>query len=230
MIGVFDSGVGGFNSVSYLKWAFPKMDIAYLADRKNAPYGTKSEDELVCLVGRCIDRLSSFGAERVLIACCTASTVWDRLTSEQRQISTPIIPCVESAFLGDEKTILVIATERTVASGEFDRVIRKRCNNARIVEVPMQSLVLAVENGARISDMPRETRREINEIRGLANIYNPDALVLGCTHFSSVAELIADAAPMARIVNPARIGAHAMVREIVNRGIITRGSGKLIYM
>ena len=230
MIGVFDSGVGGFNSVPYLQRAFPLIDIAYLADRKNAPYGTKSEDELVDLVGRCIDRLSSFGAERVLVACCTASTVWDRLTSGQRQISMPIIPCVEGAFLGDEKTILVIATERTVASGEFERVIRKRCNNAHIVEVPMQGLVRAVENGARISDMVGETQRDIGEIRRLTELYNPDALVLGCTHFASVAELIANVAPMARIVNPACIGANALVGEIINQGINTREQGRLIYM
>lgn len=230
VIGVFDSGVGGFNSVPYLQRAFPLIDIAYLADRKNAPYGTKSEDELVYLVGRCIDRLSSFGAERVLIACCTASTVWDRLTPEQRQISMPIIPCVESAFSGYEKSVLVIATERTVASGEFERVIRKRCNNARIVQVPMQGLVKAVENGARISDMVGETQREIGEIRRLAELYNPDALVLGCTHFSSVAELIANAAPMARIVNPACIGANAMVEEIIKQRINTRELGRLIYM
>lgn len=230
MIGVFDSGVGGFNSVPYLRAAFPRTDIAYLADRQNAPYGTKSEEELVHLVGRCIDRLSSLGAEKILIACCTASTVWDRLTSEQRKKSMPIIPSVEKAFSGDENTVLVIATERTVASGEFERVIRKRCSLARIVQVPMQGLVQSVENGARLSDMVGETREEIDEIRRLAGLYNPDALVLGCTHFSSVRELIADAAPMARIVNPAYIGAKALIGEIVDRGINTQEQGRFIYM
>ena len=230
MIGVFDSGVGGFNSVPYLRAAFPRADIAYLADMQNAPYGTKCEGELIELVGRCIDRLASFGAEKILIACCTASTVWNRLTPSQRKISAPISPSVTKAFSGDERTVLVIATERTVASGEFKRVIRKRCALARIVQVPMQGLVQSVENGARLSDMVGETREEIDEIRRLAGLYNPDALVLGCTHFSSVAALVADAAPMARIVNPARIGANALIEEITNKGINTREQGRIVYM
>ena len=123
MIGVFDSGVGGFNAFIHLRRRFPLADIAYLADRKNAPYGTKSEVELVGLVGICIDRLRSYGAEKVLIACCTASTVWGRLSESQREASVPIVSCVESAFSGKEKNVLVIATERTVASGEFGRII-----------------------------------------------------------------------------------------------------------
>lgn len=230
MIGVFDSGVGGFNAFTHLRRRFPLADIAYLADRKNAPYGTKSEVELVSLVGRCIDRLRSCGAEKVLIACCTASTVWDRLSEGQREASVPIISCVESLFLGKEKNVLVIATERTVASGEFGRIIKKKCPLAHVVEVPMQNLVRVVEDGVRLGEMALVTRFEIDKIRALADLYCPDTLVLGCTHFSSVRDLIADAAPMARIVNPAFIGAEAMAEEIELLGINTKEQGRIIYM
>ena len=230
MIGVFDSGVGGFNSIPALRKKLPRVDIVYLADRKNAPYGTKNEDELLCLVNDCIDSLVSYGAERILMACCTASTVWHRLEETKRDISVPIIRYAADALSGDEKTVLVIATERTVADGAFGGVVKKKCPNARAIQVPMQSLVVAVENGARDGDIKEATKGEIETIRRLAEEHRPDALVLGCTHFSSVADLIKDAAPMVRIINPAQLGAMAMANDVTRLGINTREQGRLIYM
>lgn len=230
MIGVFDSGVGGFNSIPTLRKKLPRVDIVYHADRKNAPYGTKNEDELLCLVNDCVDRLVSCGAERILMACCTASTVWHRLEDTKRDISVPIIRYAADALSGDEKTVLVIATERTVADGAFGEVIKKKCSNARAIQVPMQSLVVAVENGARVGDIKEATKSEIEAIRRLAEEHRPDALVLGCTHFSSVAELIKDAAPIAKIINPAQLGATAMANDVTRLGINTQEQGRLIYM
>jgi glutamate racemase len=206
------------------------VDIVYLADRKNAPYGTKNEYDLLHLVEDCIDRLASYGAQRILMACCTASTAWERLTEEKRSISVPIIRYAADALSGDEKTVLVIATERTVADGAFREAVKKKCPNAHIVQVPMQSLVLAVENGARGGNMEKATRCEIETIRHLAEEHRPDALILGCTHFSSVAELIKDAVPSMRLVNPAHLGAMAMVNDVARLGINTRERGKIIYM
>lgn len=229
MIGVFDSGVGGFNSIPPLRERLREADIVYLADRENAPYGTKSEGELVALAEDCIDRLKAFGAERILMACCTASTVWHRMAESRRRITVPIIEYASEGLRGDEKTVLVIATERTVADGAFIKVIKKKCPSADAVQVAMQSLVLAVEKGTRWGNIKDATREEIEVIRHLAEEHHPDALILGCTHFSSVAELIQNAAPMARIVNPAYLGACAMARDAIRFGINVRERGRLIY-
>ena len=230
MIGVFDSGVGGFNSVPYLRRGLPQADIVYLADRKNAPYGIKCEDELVYLVERCIGRLASFGAQKILIACCTASTVWDKIADAERRISLPIIDYTKQSLSGEERSVLVIATERTVKSGAFGRVVRQKCPFAHIYEAPMQGLVSAVEAGAKEGDMVKATAGEIEKIKTLADRYNADSLILGCTHFSSVAELIGAALPRIKIINPARLGAEAFVREVTEIGIDIRERGRLIYI
>lgn len=230
MIGVFDSGVGGFNSIPALRKKLPRADIVYLADRKNAPYGTKSEDEVLVFAEGCIDRLMSYGAERILMACCTASTVWHKMDESRRNVAVPIIQYAENGLRGDERRVLVIATERTVADGAFVKAIKKKCPSADAVQVPKQSLVLAVEKGARDGNMKDATQEEVEEIRRLAEEYRPDALILGCTHFSSVAELIGNAAPMARIVNPAHLGAYAISRDVIRLGINVRECGRLIYM
>ncbi len=230
MIGVFDSGVGGFNSLPALRERLPLVDIVYLADRENAPYGTKTKGELIALVSGGIERLLLRGAERVLLACCTASTVWDKLDMLHKSHSVPIIGYTEGAITGDENTVLVIATERTVADGAFGRVIKKKSPTTAVIEVAMQSLVLAVERGAREGKLPEVTAPEIEKIRRLALEYRPDALVLGCTHFSSVAGLIGETLPHVRIINPAELGAKALAGELLLSGINVRESGKIIYM
>ena len=230
MIGVFDSGVGGFNSLSAIKSALPLVDIIYLADRENAPYGTKKKRELISLVSKGIDRLLCRGAGRVLLACCTASTVWSELDPFYKLRSMPIIGCAEKDVVGDEKTILVIATERTVKDGAFGRVIKNKSPETTVIEIPMQSLVLAVENGAKAGDLRKATYLEIEKIKELASEYNPDALVLGCTHFSSAAGLIGEALPGVKIINTAYLGGAAMAEELLASGIKVRERGKLIYM
>ena len=230
MIGVLDSGVGGFNSLPAIRRALPLVDIVYLADRRNAPYGIRGRGELITIVSEGIDRLLQRGAERVLLACCTASTVWSELDSAYKAKSMPIIGCVEKAVFGNEETILVIATERTVKDGAFGRVIKKESPDTDIVEIAMQSLVLAVEKGAKEGNLRKATYTEIERIKELFRKLCPDAIVLGCTHFSSVAGLICEAIPDVRIINTANLGGEAMANELLASGLNVRESGKIIYM
>ena len=75
MVGLFDSGSGGLNTIRYIKEHAPDVDLVYLIDRKRAPYGIKTQEELTAITNENINTLCDMGAERVLIACCTASTV-----------------------------------------------------------------------------------------------------------------------------------------------------------
>ncbi len=99
MIGVFDSGAGGLFALAELRSLSPSADIVCFADRKNAPYGTKKKDELISLVTSGIDTLLAEGCSEVLMACCTASTVWELLPMRQRAVSVPIIvPTAEESL------------------------------------------------------------------------------------------------------------------------------------
>ena len=92
MIGIFDSGAGGITVARELRRLVPLSDLCFFADRKNAPYGTKSEKELIPLVKRDAEILYDMGAERIIMACCTASTVHEdrkstRLNSSHKSLS-----------------------------------------------------------------------------------------------------------------------------------------------
>ena len=224
MIGVFDSGVGGICAYNYLRGALPTKDIIYLADRKNAPYGTKTEDEILFLAKNNIRILSNLGCEAILIACCSASTVYPRLTEGEREISLPIIsPSARLAAEGSRK-ITVIATSHTARSGAFRREIA-RFSNASVTELAEQELVTLVEKGNRDGHLSPECMIYLRSMAERIRASEADSLILGCTHFSHLEREIGRLMPGVRIISPARVGAEELIKKINNH----RENGKIIY-
>ena len=207
MIGIFDSGVGGFCALREIRRLLPREDIVYLADRKNAPYGTKSEDEIICLTKADIKRLCAYGVKKILIACCTASSLHDLLPRELQNISIPIITPT-ARLCRDSSSVLVIATEHTVRSGAFSKEI-KRFSDANVREIPMQPLVSLIEWG-------RDTKCATDEIVEMCE--GCDTLILGCTHFSHLYDDLRARLPKVKILSPAHIGANEVRKIKISRG------------
>ena len=225
MIGVFDSGVGGICAFREVRRLLPREDIIYLADRKNAPYGTKTKDEIISLTGANIKRLRAMGCERVLIACCTASTVYEELDSEEIKIAMPIIaPAVKLAVEGGRR-IAVIATEHTAKCGSFGRETKK-ISDCTVYEFAEQNLVRLVEGGCRDGRINAECATELSRICDEVRLADADTLILGCTHFSHLERELARRLPDVRIISPAREGARELVRTIKMRH---RERGRTIY-
>ena len=229
MIGVFDSGVGGLAAYKELRRLLPFEDLIYLADRKNAPYGTKARDEIANLVTADIERLVELGADKILIACCTASTIHSNLSSKHREISTPIIPYAAEAVSTDR--VCVIATEATVKSHLFKSEILNRIPTASVKEIATQELVALVEHPARYSSSDRRTLLDITAQR--ISEVAPRELILGCTHFSHIGNDLAERLPSVRIIDTARIAARRMAEDIKKEKgsprAHSRGRGRNIY-
>lgn len=224
MIGIFDSGVGGLCAFLELRRILPREEMIYLSDRRNAPYGTKTKDELIALTRKDIKRLADMGADKILIACCTASTLWNELDDGEKEITVPIIaPAARIAALG--KRVLVIATEHTVSTGAFGREIRLACPECEVFEMARQRLVGLIESGCRDGRVGRECLAELDEISGFAREFHADTLVLGCTHFSHLEGTLGDRLPGVRIVSPAREGAREIAKTSGGGGC----RGKIIY-
>jgi glutamate racemase len=227
LTGIFDSGVGGLAAYFELRRLLPREDIIYLADRKNAPYGTKTKDELIALTKKDIKRLCDMGARQVLIACCTASTVYSELSEWERKIATPIIsPASRVAAEGER--IAVIATEHTVRSGAFGREIRKFSQASEVFERAEQALVAMVESGSRDGRISDECEGEIRQIAEWVTDIRADTLVLGCTHFSHLESTLREMLPCVKIVSPAREGARAIKKKITVQH--ATGNGREIYI
>lgn len=225
MIGVFDSGVGGICAFRRVRELMPREDMIYLADRKNAPYGTKSEDEIRALTERNIKLLRGLGAEVVLIACCTASSLHHTLCREAREISIPIIAPAAALAAKVGKKIAVIATNHTATSGAFSREIG-RLSDAIVFEMSEQPLVALVEKGSRDGRVTEECREYLRGLRDRISATGADTLILGCTHFSHLEKEIGGLLPRVKIISPARVGAEETVRKINAH----RESGRVTYI
>jgi glutamate racemase len=215
MIGVFDSGVGGLCALKELRHILPREELVYLADRKNAPYGTKCRDELIRLCEADIARLIAFGAERVLIACCTASTVYPYLKEEYRRISTPIISPA-AAVAAKLSRVAVIGTEATVRSGAFGVEIG-RLGNTRVYEFAHQELVECVESGCRDGRTDEKCRSCLREVARQVESCGAEGLILGCTHFSHLSGELSRLLPDVRLISPATEGARALCASIYRK-------------
>ena len=205
-------------------------DVIYLADTKNAPYGTKAREELICLAEQSITRLIDCGCEHVLIACCTASTVYDALNAQARAISTPIIApaAFSAARVTKNGKIGVIATESTVRSGEFEKQIKQALPVCRVTSVAAQSLVSMVEGGGRDGSLTAAQRETLRGILSPLIGQNIDTLILGCTHFSHLENEIRAYARDVRLVLPSREGVAEMIRRFGTE--ILAGGGTTVYI
>ena len=214
MLGLFDSGMGGLNTVRYLKLSGDDCNLIYLIDRNNAPYGIKSEKELVEITKNNIKTLTGMGAKRVLIACCTASTVHSLLPREERLASIPIIDAVakEAKRRSSGGRIGVIATERTISSHAF----RDALEGYFVKELSLSRLVTLIDGG--LSD---HTATE-NDVKALEDMLSPilseniDTLILGCTHFPALILTIGkilEKYSETEIVDSARVGADILKQQ-----------------
>lgn len=226
MIGIFDSGVGGICAYNRVRELLPYEDIVYLADRRNAPYGTKSEDEIKRLTERNIKTLRSVGAEEILIACCSASSVYHLLDEGDREIATPIIrPAAEIAAKCGRR-IAVIATRHTARTGAFRREIA-RLGDREVYEMAEQELVALVEGGNRDRHINKKCRDYLRDMADRIRRTDADCLILGCTHFSHLAWEIGRLLPRVKIISPAKVGAEEIVRKIMSRD---RENGRITYI
>jgi glutamate racemase len=212
MIGVFDSGVGGLTVLGAIRSALPSADICFLADRKNAPYGTKSEPELLAATKGAISKLQKRGAGKILMACCTASTVYRLLSPEERRICIPIInpTARRAAEITKCRRIGVIATERTVKSHAFKNELREILPDAEVTEIPAQCLVSLAEECDSAAYASTKAINEIEKILSPIKEICPDTLILGCTHFPIFKQIISDRLPDTAIVSCSQEGARAL--------------------
>ena len=229
MTGIFDSGVGGFASYNEIRRLLPCEDILYLADREGAPYGTKNKETLIPLIRRDILRLKERGAQRILIACCTASALWQFLTDEEKEISFPIIsPSAElSASLGER--ITVIATDYTARCGAFSEEIKRFNPRACVTEISAQGLVSLVECGARDGALGVASEEAVERVCRAVGQSSPDVLILGCTHFSHLEGEIGKRLPKTKLVTPAVVGAREFVKKIKKEKSVSE-HGFTLYM
>ncbi len=181
-IGIFDSGVGGSSIWKEIQQLLPHENTIYLADSANAPYGNKSEADIVALSIKNTEVLISMGCKIIVVACNTATT--NAIDILRATYSIPIIgiePAIKPAALGTHtKSIGILATKGTLSSALFHKTSEAFTKDISVIEIVGEGLVPLIEEGALESIKLKELLVAYTTPMLAANI---DYLVLGCSHY-----------------------------------------------
>lgn len=195
-IGVFDSGVGGLTVVRALRRALPGEDIIYLGDTARVPYGSKSPRTVEKYSLGCQRFLLDRDVKLVLIACNTASA--NALPALVEASPVPVIGAVEPGALSalaatKSGHIGVIGTLGTVRSSAYAKAITARDPNAKLTALACPLLVPLAEEGWTDDEVAvLVARRYLTQL--FAQDSQIDTLVLGCTHYPLLRDVLAKVA------------------------------------
>lgn len=189
-IGVFDSGVGGISVLRHLRRLMPRERYLYFGDSANAPYGSRSTQQVRKLTLDAAERLFRENRIKALVLACntaTAAAVEQLRQQYPDRIIIGIEPALKVAadhFPGGR--VGVMATEVTLREEKFDHLLHRFDENCTVAKIPAPGLVELVEAGK--ADSP-EAEALLQQILS-PYLGKLDALVLGCTHYPFAAKAI----------------------------------------
>ena len=189
-IAVYDSGVGGISVLRHLIEKMPNERFLYFGDSANAPYGSKSAEQVRDLAMAAAERLMAEGIKALVVACNTASAA---ALSQLRQTYPELIivgiePAVKLAarkFPGGK--IGVLATQVTLREEKFRLLALSCAEDCQVISLPAPGLAALVEQGKAVSEECYAL------LEPMLSPYKGKlcALVLGCTHYPFAAPVIA---------------------------------------
>ena len=194
-IGVFDSGVGGLTTVKELVKLLPNENIVYLGDTARVPYGTKSRDTIAKYARQDIAFLLGHEVKMILVACGTISSammhepIFENVTIRHSGV---VLPTAETACKATKnKRIGVLGTSATVKSMSFANAIKAIDPEIEVTAKACPMFVPLVENGYTDRDC-LVTKLIAEEYLEIMKKNEVDTLILGCTHFPHLHDIIQD--------------------------------------
>ncbi len=189
-VAVIDSGVGGISVLKELISLMPNENYIYFGDNKNAPYGTKTTEQVKNLMFSNVEMLLHEGAKAIVIACNTATAASvEGLRKKYSDI--PIIgiePAIKpSAKYKVNSNVLVMATPLTLQQERFEDLLKRYCEDANIMTLACPGLMEFIEEGITEGEELEEFLKELfSNVEGIKF----DSVVLGCTHYPHIKKTI----------------------------------------
>lgn len=201
MLGFFDSGFGGLSVVREIRKRLPRYSITYLGDNARTPYGSRSLDLIHRYTLEGVVELFNRGAELIVVACNTSSSVALRKIQQEylpkyypdRRVLGIVIPTAEEvSALSTTKTIGILATEATVSSLAYPQEIWKIDASVAVHQQACPLLVPIIESG-ELDSAAAPAQHYMDSL--MAKDSQIDTILLGCTHYALIEDLIRSTAP-----------------------------------
>jgi len=190
MIGIFDSGVGGMTVARAVEMLLPEFQLIYYGDLARTPYGSKSPETITGYSINNAEFLLAHGAKAIIIACNSAASVASEILRQKFDVPIfeVITPAVDRAISSTVSgNIGVIGTRATIRSNIYDEKIKQKAPQFQVVSQSCPLLVPLVEEGWLDS---RETKMILRKYLAPLKQKHIDTLVLGCTHYPLLKDLI----------------------------------------
>ena len=205
-VGVFDSGIGGLTVLDAITRRLPELPLVYFGDNAHAPYGVRTHDDIFNLTCAAVERLWAEGCDLVILACNTASAAalkrmqetWVPRDKRVLGVFVPMIEALTERQWGDNspprevavKHVALFATPATVASRAFQRELAFRAIGVDVEAQPCGGVVDAIEQGDEIL-AEALVRSHVEALK--RRMPQPEAAVLGCTHYPLMESTFQDA-------------------------------------
>lgn len=225
-IGVFDSGIGGLTVVRALMQRLPHENIIYFGDTARVPYGPKSSQVVREYAAQDTDFLLSQNVKMIVIACNTVSSV--ALDVVQKRAKMPVVgviqPGSENAIIATKnKRIGVVGTLTTILSNAYTNTIRQLDSSIEVFSKPCPLFVPLAEEGFIEHPATEFIAKEYLFELKLKKI---DTLILGCTHYPMLEDVIQKAVgETVLLIDSGKCAASAVERILDEQDL--RNSSKL---
>jgi glutamate racemase len=223
-VGVFDSGLGGLTVLKALTERLPEVPFVYFGDHAHTPYGVRHADDIYQLSCAGVERLWAEGCDLVILACNTASAAALRRMQEQwvpddkrvLGVFVPLIEALTERQWGDTspprevsvKQVALFATPATVSSRAFQRELAVRAIGVDVEAQACSGIVDAIEDGDEIL-AEALVRNHVEALQ--RRMANPQAAILGCTHYPLLKDIFQDAlGPEVAVFSQANVVAESL--------------------
>ena len=197
----------------------PAEHLVYVADSGHAPYGDRPREFIEARALAVVDFLLARDVKAVVVACNTATGAAVHVL--RARLAIPVIaiePAVKPAALQTRSGVVgVLATTGTLSSPKFLDLVDRHGAGVQVLVQPCPGLAERIEAGELASE---DTRALVETLVRPLLDRSADTLVLGCTHYPFVRDLIAEAAgPAVTIIDPATAVARELRRRLVAAGL-----------
>ncbi len=201
-VGIFDSGLGGLTVLDAVQKRLPDLPILYYGDNAHTPYGTRVPDDIYDLTTAGVQAMFDRGCDLVILACNTASAAalrrmqegWVPEGKRVLGVFVPLIEALTERNWGDNSPprevavtdVALFATPATVSSRAFQRELAFRAIGVDVEAQPCGGVVDAIEDGDMIL-AEALVRSHVDALK--RRMPNPQAAILGCTHYPLVEDV-----------------------------------------
>jgi glutamate racemase len=239
-IGVFDSGVGGLTVLREIIRRTPHESTIYLGDNGRAPYGVRTDEEVLAFSTQSLDALVERDVKALVVACNTSTAVG--IGAFRRRYDLPVLGVIRpgagaAALATRNRRVGVIATPATIRSHAYFASIKDENPAVEVYEHATPALVPLVEAGELSGAIAEATVAQAlapllgeRDASGESIFPRPagaivDTLLLGCTHYPLLRPLIAAlAGEGVAIVDSATATASALAELLVVNGLEAPGT------